>query len=76
MKNRNTILVVDDDTAHRTMLVTLISGWGYEVTEAEDGSTATVLTPRSTNPRVNWPVPAPTSTALPTPWAEDARTAS
>jgi len=40
MKNRNTVLVVDDDNAHRTMLYTLISGWGYEVTEADDGATA------------------------------------
>ncbi len=34
------ILVVDDDTAHRTMLKTLISGWGYVIEEADDGSTA------------------------------------
>lgn len=34
------ILVVDDDAAHRTMLKTLISGWGYSVTEADDGSSA------------------------------------
>jgi two-component system response regulator HydG len=34
------ILVVDDDLAHRTMLRTLISGWGYAVSEADDGSTA------------------------------------
>ena len=34
------ILVVDDDTAHRTMLKTLISGWGYIIEEADDGSTA------------------------------------
>jgi len=40
MKNRNTILVVDDDNAHRTMLDTLMSGWGYEVTEADDGAAA------------------------------------
>lgn len=40
MKNRNTILVVDDDNAHRTMLYTLMKGWGYEVTEADDGATA------------------------------------
>jgi two-component system, NtrC family, response regulator HydG len=35
-----TILVVDDDHAHRTMLNTLIRGWGYTVTEADDGRTA------------------------------------
>jgi two-component system response regulator HydG len=40
MNNRSTILVVDDDDAHRTMLYTLISGWGYDVTEADDGATA------------------------------------
>ena len=40
MENKNSILVVDDDSAHRTMLRTLIGGWGYEVLEAEDGSTA------------------------------------
>jgi two-component system response regulator HydG len=40
MKRRNTILVVDDDPAHRTMLRTLLTGWGYSVFEADDGSTA------------------------------------
>ena len=40
MKQINRILVVDDDTAHRTMLKALIGGWGYEVSEADDGSTA------------------------------------
>jgi two-component system response regulator HydG len=40
MKNRNTILVVDDDDSHRTMLRTLIGGWGYAVSDADDGSTA------------------------------------
>jgi two-component system, NtrC family, response regulator HydG len=34
------ILVVDDDTGHRTMLKTLLSGWGYRVFEADDGSNA------------------------------------
>lgn len=34
------ILVVDDDSAHRTMLSALIGGWGYEIHEADDGSTA------------------------------------
>lgn len=36
----HTILVVDDDTAHRTMLKTLIREWGYEIREADDGETA------------------------------------
>jgi two-component system response regulator HydG len=40
MTEKNTILVVDDDHAHRTMLNTLISGWGYAVSEADDGFTA------------------------------------
>jgi two-component system, NtrC family, response regulator HydG len=40
MSTRNTILVVDDDTAHRTMLRTLVGGWGYEISEADDGETA------------------------------------
>jgi len=40
MKDRSTILVVDDDSAHRTMLRTLLSGWQYDIIEADDGSTA------------------------------------
>jgi two-component system, NtrC family, response regulator HydG len=40
MKPKPTLLVVDDDTAHRTMLRALLSGWGYEITEADDGGTA------------------------------------
>jgi two-component system response regulator HydG len=40
MTEKSTILVVDDDHAHRTMLNTLISGWGYAVSEADDGSSA------------------------------------
>jgi two-component system response regulator HydG len=40
MKNRKTVLVVDDDDAHRTMLRTLVGGWGYDIIEADDGSTA------------------------------------
>ncbi len=35
-----TVLVVDDDNAHRTMLRALVSGWGYDITEANDGSVA------------------------------------
>ncbi len=34
------VLVVDDDTAHRTMLLTLIGGWGYALLEADDGASA------------------------------------
>ncbi len=40
MKNKSTILVVDDDDAHRIMLRTLIGGWGYEVSQADDGGAA------------------------------------
>ncbi len=40
MTSKNTILVVDDDLAHRTMLRTLITGWGYRVVEADDGEKA------------------------------------
>ena len=40
MIDKNTILIVDDDDAHRTMLCTLIGGWGYAVSEADDGSAA------------------------------------
>lgn len=40
MKQKNTILVVDDDMAHRTMLNKLIGGWGYEISEADDGIAA------------------------------------
>lgn len=41
MKDKGIVLVVDDDKAHRTMLRTLLSGWGYPVMEADDGDTAT-----------------------------------
>ncbi|MCG6918110.1 MAG: sigma-54 dependent transcriptional regulator [Deltaproteobacteria bacterium] len=34
------ILVVDDDQAHRTMLRTLLGGWGFSVEEADDGALA------------------------------------
>ena len=40
MKANQTILVVDDDLAHRTMLKKLLGGWGYAVNEADDGSSA------------------------------------
>jgi two-component system response regulator HydG len=40
MAEKNTVLVVDDDHAHRTMLSTLLGGWGYEIREADDGATA------------------------------------
>jgi two-component system response regulator HydG len=40
MTANGTLLVVDDDTAHRTMLRTLVGGWGYAIEEADDGATA------------------------------------
>ncbi len=40
MNEEISLLVVDDDTAHRTMLRKLLSGWGYAITEADDGATA------------------------------------
>lgn len=40
MTAKNNVLVVDDDQAHRTMLHTLLTGWGYEVSEAGDGADA------------------------------------
>jgi len=41
--NKPKILIVDDDQAHRTMLKTLISGWGYSTASAEDGDVAVDL---------------------------------
>jgi two-component system response regulator HydG len=35
-----TLLVVDDDRAHLSMLRTILSGWGYQVTGVEDGAEA------------------------------------
>lgn len=40
MKKQHNILVVDDDQAHRAMLRALLAGWGYAVTDAEDGGSA------------------------------------
>jgi len=34
------ILIVDDDDGHRTMLKTLISGWGYNIRVVSDGDEA------------------------------------
>jgi two-component system response regulator HydG len=34
------ILIVDDDFAHLTMLSAMLKGWGYDVEEAEDGGEA------------------------------------
>lgn len=40
MKNKSTILVVDDDRTHRDMLKTLLTKWGYFIEEADDGQIA------------------------------------
>ena len=37
------ILIVDDDQPHRSMLRTVLRGWGYGVEEADDGTTAVAL---------------------------------
>ncbi len=37
MKEKKKVLVVDDDAGHRTMLKTLLSGWGYDIVLADDG---------------------------------------
>jgi two-component system response regulator HydG len=39
-KQKNTILIVDDDKAHRNMLKTLLNKWGYALFEADDGQVA------------------------------------
>ena len=39
MLPKKSILIVDDDIAHRTMLRILL-GWNYEISEADDGSVA------------------------------------
>ena len=39
MQDKKTLLIVDDDIAHRTMLRILLD-WQYEIIEADDGSTA------------------------------------
>ncbi len=46
-KGKNQILVVDDDDAHRTMLRTLLGGWRYGISEADDGSVAVEAVKRS-----------------------------
>ena len=40
MKHELTILIVDDDDGHRTMLHTLLNDWGYRTVGAEDGEGA------------------------------------
>ena len=40
MAKKYSVLVVDDDNIHRTMLRTLLGGWGCDIFEADDGSVA------------------------------------
>src|SRR4030043_1755590 len=40
MKSEQTIMVLDENFAHRLMHKKLLSGWGYDVYEADDGSVA------------------------------------
>ena len=39
-KPKSSILIVDDDQTHRNMLTTLLTKWGYALSEADDGQTA------------------------------------
>lgn len=43
MSQKGKVLIVDDDNAHRTMLGTLLMGWGYGTQEADDGDVAVQL---------------------------------
>ena len=43
MPAKPSLLLVDDDTAHRSMLRTMLRSWGYTVTEADDGDVAVDL---------------------------------
>jgi CheY-like chemotaxis protein len=43
MKDKKTLLIVDDDIVHRTILRILLD-WQYEIIEADDGSTAIEIT--------------------------------
>ena len=40
MTAKNSVLIVDDDEAHRGMLRMMLKTWGYAVEEADDGGTA------------------------------------
>jgi len=40
MDKHGTILIVDDDEGHRSMLKTMLISWGYSIEEAEDGDIA------------------------------------
>ena len=40
MNDKISVLVVDDDPGHRTMLHTLLEDWGYDIHETDDGAGA------------------------------------
>ena len=40
---KSTILIVDDDAGHRSMLLTLLADWGYRLEGAQDGESAVAL---------------------------------
>ena len=42
-RHETTVLVVDDDESHRTILQALIRGWGYKLEGVDDGSRAVEL---------------------------------
>ena len=42
-KHKATVLIVDDDQGHRTILLALINGWGYKAAGADDGTKAVTL---------------------------------
>lgn len=42
-KAKATVLVVDDDQSHRTILLALVNGWGYVATGVDDGAKAVAL---------------------------------
>lgn len=42
-RHETTVLVVDDDESHRTILQALIKGWGYKLEGVDDGSRAVEL---------------------------------
>ncbi len=48
MKERKRVLVVDDDAGHRSMLKTLLTGWGYDIALADDGMTGVQIVQEET----------------------------
>ncbi|GAB6143444.1 sigma-54-dependent transcriptional regulator [Desulfocicer niacini] len=48
MKEKKRVLVVDDDAGHRSMLKTLLTGWGYDIALADDGMTGVQIVQEET----------------------------